>query len=64
MTFTLDDGTKFEGGSLTINGGSTLDVEFGSNGFSGAAGAALDNVSVSGSGTILVNSEGNGADWP
>ena len=62
VTFTLDDGTKFEGGSLTINSGSTLDVEYGSNSFSGAAGAALDNVSVSGSGTILVNSEGNGAD--
>jgi len=62
VTFTLDDGTKFEGGSLTINSGSTLDVEYGSNSFSGAAGAALDNVSVSGSGTILVDSEGNGAD--
>ena len=62
VTFTLDDGTKFEGGSLTINSGSTLDVEFGSNSFSGAAGAALDNVSVSGFGTILVDSEGNGAD--
>ena len=62
VTFTLDDGTKFEGGFLTIDSGSTLDVEYGSNNFSGAAGAALDNVSVSGSGTILVDSEGNGAD--
>ena len=28
--FTLDDGTTIEGGALTVNGGSALDVEYGS----------------------------------
>ena len=54
-TLTLDDGTTIEGGALTVNGGSTLDVEYGSNG----PGATLDNVGISGAGTILVDSEGN-----
>ena len=53
--FTLDDGAKIEGGALTVSGGSALDVEYGSIG----PGATLDNVGISGAGTILVDSEGN-----
>ena len=52
---TLDDGAKIEGGPLTVSGGSALDVEYGSVG----PGATLDNVGISGAGTILVDSEGN-----
>ena len=51
--FTLDDGAKIEGGALTVSGGSALDVEYGSFG----PGATVDNVGISGGGTILVDSE-------
>ena len=54
-TLTLDDGTIIEGGLVTVNEGSTLDVEYGYTG----TGASLDNVGVSGPGAILVDSLSN-----
>jgi FecR protein len=45
---TLDDGTTITNGTLTIAGGSTLDVE-------SSTGATLDNVTVTDSGTIQVD---------
>ena len=45
---TLDDGTSITNGNLAIAGGSTLGVE-------SSAGATLDNVTVTGTGTIQVD---------
>ena len=47
---TLDDGASINGGTLTIGSAATLEVVYGSEN----VGATLDNVSVSGSGTIQV----------
>jgi fibronectin-binding autotransporter adhesin len=58
IVLTLDDGTMIEGGALTVNGVAELDVEYGANG----PGATLDNVSVDGAGTIVVDHDANGAD--
>ncbi len=49
-TLTLVDGTTISGGGLTIGGGSTLNIAYGSNDL----GATLDDVSVSNSGTIQI----------
>src|SRR6202034_4256097 len=46
---TLDDGTSIKNGTLTIAGGSTLDVE-------SSTGATLDGVNVMNSGSIQVDS--------
>ena len=50
-TLLLDDGTTITNGRLTIGSNSTLDVE-------SSAGATLDNVTVTGPGTIQVNVPG------
>ena len=62
----MDDGTTITNGGLTVGGLGTLDVEIGSIGQGGAAGAGnpdatLDNVKVANSGTIEVGETTTGA---
>jgi fibronectin-binding autotransporter adhesin len=56
-TLTLDDGAKIFGGALALGSRAILDVEAGQNSH-GPNGATLDNVSVSGDGTIEVGLSG------
>jgi fibronectin-binding autotransporter adhesin len=58
-TLLLDHGTTISGGKLTLGSLGVLDVETGPSTFSvGTADATLDNVSVSGGGTIEVGLSG------
>ena len=59
-TLTLDDDAAIANGTLTVNYGSALDIETGSNG--PGYGATLENVNVWGSGAIQVDFGQNGAD--
>ena len=65
-TLTLDDGTTISGGALSIDSGSTLDIEVGPVGQGGANGpgypdATLDGVTVANNGTINVDLAALGA---
>ena len=59
-TLVLEDGTVIDGGSLTVNGAGTLDVEHGANP-TGLHGAVLDGVIVSNSGAIEIGASGTAA---
>ncbi|SDP50916.1 Ig-like domain-containing protein [Afipia sp. GAS231] len=59
-TLVLEDGTAIDGGSLTVNGVGTLDIEYGVH-INGPHGAALDGVAVSNSGAIDIGATATGA---